>query len=67
MEKYQSLDVLYNDVNGVDRTSTIDKVNDDGTVNLLVFVSMANGFRADQDNVVYSATPTPNTWRNANT
>lgn len=64
MNKQLGINVLYTDINGLVRPATIAELNDDGSVNLAVFVPENEGWRNDQTNVAYSEVPASNTWSN---
>lgn len=64
MNKTLGLGVIYTDQNSLSRPATISALNDDGSVNLAVFVPENEGFRNDQTSVQYSAISSPNTWSN---
>lgn len=58
----QSL-VVYTDQKGNQFPALIaDTLQGTGTVNLTVFIAMADGFRNDQSNVPQAAVPTPGCW-----
>lgn len=64
MDRRLGLGVLYTDANSLTRPATIAALNDDGSVDLAVFVSESEGWRNDQKSVVYSLTISPSTWSN---
>lgn len=64
MNKGLGLLVIFTDKNGLSRPAIISALNQDGSVDLVHFVSADNGYRNDQASVQFSVQSAPNTWSN---